>query len=167
MTSRKLKDTRSGSHKNAAGEVLFVMLTAADGREVGAVRAEDEVFVKIAVRIDVADDITVRFVLHVNAHGTLAFRARSEFFAVTATGVHVTTIRIPPNLLAETIYSVSVDVVIVRSGTKKFPLAVFNALSFQVFDPSSVRRDTLGGMVSPKLDWTFNPQPQVTVAQTR
>ncbi len=159
MTGRKIKDTRTGSHKNTAGEILFVMLTSADGREVGAVRAEDELFVKIGARIDVCDDITVRFVLHVNAHGTLAFRVRSEFFPVEATGIHVTTIRIPPSLLAETIYSLSTDVVIVRGGTQKFPLAAFNALSFQVFDPASNRRDTLGGLVAPKLDWSFHRQP--------
>jgi len=164
MTGRRLKDSRSGSHKNAAGEVLFVILTAADGREVGAVRAEDEVFVKIGLRINVCDDITVRFVLHLNAHGTLVFRVRSDFFPVNETGVHVTTIRIPPNLLAETIYSASIDAVLVRGGTEKFPLAAFNALSFQVFDPSTTRRDKLGGLVSPKLDWTFDPQPQGTGA---
>jgi lipopolysaccharide transport system ATP-binding protein len=166
MTGRRIKDTRSGSHKNAAGELLFVMLTGADGREVGAVRAADEVFVKVGVRIDVSDDITVRFVLHVNAHGSLAFRVRSEFFEVNATGIHVATIRVPPDLLAETIYSVSVDAVIVRHGTEKFPLAAFNALSFQVFDPATKRRDTLGGMVAPKLDWTFSLQPQ-TAPQPR
>ncbi len=165
MTGRRLKDTRSGSHKNDAGEVLFVTLTGADGRDIGAVRVEYELFVKIGVRIDISDDVIVRFVLHVNAHGTLVFRVRSEFFTVTATGIHVTTIRIPPYLLAETIYSVSIDATIMRGGTEKFALAAFNALSFQVFDPSSTRRDKLGGLVSPKLEWTFKT-PEVTGASS-
>jgi lipopolysaccharide transport system ATP-binding protein len=166
MTGRRLKDSRSGSHKSAAGEVLFVMLTAADGREVGAVRAEDEVFIKVGLRVDLPD-VTLRFVLHVSAHGTLAFRVRSEFFTVKDAGVHITTIRIPPDLLAETIYSASVDVIIVRSGTEKSSLSAFNALSFQVFDPSTARRDNLGGLISPKLQWTFTAQPQAAGTPSR
>ena len=39
-------------------------------------------------------------------------------------------------------------------------------LSFQVFDPSNTRRDHLGGLVSPKLDWSFSPQPQLTAASS-
>ncbi len=157
LTGRRLKDTRSGSHKNEQGEILFVTLTSADGREVGAVRAADEVLVNVGIRLD-QDDRTVRFVLHLYAQGTLAFLVRSETFTVSHAGQYVAALRIPPHLLAETIYSVSIDAIIFRNVTEKFPLVAYHALSFQVFDPGSTRRDTRGGVVAPNLPWSFGAQ---------
>jgi lipopolysaccharide transport system ATP-binding protein len=161
MTGRRIKDTRSGSHKGPAGEVLFVMLTGADDREVGAVRAADDVLVKVGVRLDLAP-VSASFVLHVSAHGTTVFRSRSEFFPADDSGTHVSTVRIPGGLLAETIYSVSVDVIIVHNGTDKHALSAYNAVSFQVFDPASGRRDKTGGLVAHKLKWTFTAQGRAT-----
>ncbi len=157
MTSRRIKDTRSGGHKNELGELAFVMLAAADGREVGAVKVDDEVLLKIGLRLD-RPGLEVSFMVHVHTHGTLAFRSRSEVYAIAETGVFLAMVRVPPNLLGETIYTVSVDAIIVKPGEGRFPISAFNALSFQVFDSATTRRDRLGGVVAPKLEWSFNPQ---------
>jgi ABC-type polysaccharide/polyol phosphate transport system ATPase subunit len=157
MAGRKLKDKRSGSHKNACGEIAFVVLAAADGREVGAVRVDDEVLVKIGLRLD-QPGLEVKFVVHIHTRGTLVFRNASTVFTTSETGVFVAAVRVPPNLLAETIYTVSVDAIIVKPGEGRFPLSAFNALSFQVFDTAAGK--DRGGVIAPKLEWTFS-QPEV------
>jgi lipopolysaccharide transport system ATP-binding protein len=156
MAGRKLKDKRSGSHKNPFGEIAFVVLAAADGREIGAVRVDDEVVVKVGLRVD-QPGIDVSFMVHVHARGALVFRSRSAVFQPAETGLFVAALRLPPNLLAETIYTVSVDAIIVKPGEGRFPLSAFNALSFQVFD-TAAGREHLGGVVAPKLEWSFSQQ---------
>ena len=62
-----------------------------------------------------------------------------------------------------------------ESGTAKYPpglnnaflFGTFNALSFQVFDPDGDRRDTLGGMVAPRLEWDFSLQAQAASEPSR
>jgi lipopolysaccharide transport system ATP-binding protein len=156
-TGRKVRDKRKGSHRNDIGEILFVALTAPDGREVGAVKASDDVTITVGIQAAEAP-LTLNCVMHLHAHGTLVLRSRSEALEVTAPGQYVATIRIPANLLAETVYSVNFDAVAYRPDGEKFALAAFNALSFQVFDPETGRRDQTGGVVAPKLPWTFNPK---------
>jgi hypothetical protein len=166
LTGRRLQDTRSGTHKNEAGEILSVTLTSADGQEIGAARREDELLVRIAVRLD-RSDFTTEFTVHVHARGALAFRVRSNEFAVPEPGIYVATIRVPPDLLAPTIYSINLDLILRKVGEtqiEKFSMSAFNALSFQVFDPAATQRDAMGGVVAPTLDWTFAPQRELASA---
>jgi hypothetical protein len=108
-------------------------------------------------------DLTVRFAVHVHTKGLLAFRVSSEYYPVDRAGMYVGSVKIPSNILAETIYSLNVEAIIVRDGVEKFVLAAFNALSFQVFDPSTSRRDKIGGVVSPAVEWGFEHQPLATM----
>jgi lipopolysaccharide transport system ATP-binding protein len=154
-TGRRIRDKRSGSHQNQVGEILFVALTAADGREVGAVKASDDVTITIGIRA-LEGPLTLNCMLHLHARGVLVLRSRSEPFEVVGAGHYVATIQVPGNMLAETVYSVNADVVATRPDGEKFPLVAFNALSFQVFDPETQRRDQTGGVVAPKLRWGFS-----------
>jgi lipopolysaccharide transport system ATP-binding protein len=154
-TGRKTRDKRKGSQQNEIGEILFVALTAADGREVGAVKASDEATIAIGIEVLEAP-LTLKCMFSLHAHGMLVLRSRSEPLEVTAPGRYIAKICIPPNLLAETVYSVNVDVAGHRPDGQKLPLAAFNALSFRVFDPENERRDQTGGVVAPKLKWTFS-----------
>ena len=153
---RKLKGNQRGSHRNEYGELLFVTLMSSDGHEVGAVRRSDEVMVKIGIRMD-KDDVTIRFMVHVTKGNTLAFRVVSENYPVDRPGTYVVALKIPANILAETMYSLNVEAIIVRNIGGKVQLAAFNALTFRVFDPSNARRDQLGGVVAPPVEWTFGP----------
>ena len=131
------------------------MLTSADGREVGAVKASDDVTITLGIRT-LEGPLTLNCMLHLNARGVLVLRSRSEPFEVAGPGQYLATIQVPGNLLAETVYSVNADVVATRPDGEKFPLVAFNALSFQVFDPETQRRDQTGGVVAPKLTWGFS-----------
>ena len=146
-TGRRLKDKRSGSHKNQVGEILFVVLTSPDGREVGAVKASDEVIVKVAIRFD-EGNLTARYILHIHARGAVAFRSRSETVTVDQAGTYVAAIRIPRQPARRDHLLGELDASVFRNETEKLPMVAFNALSFQVFDPDSGRRDNLGGMVA-------------------
>jgi lipopolysaccharide transport system ATP-binding protein len=159
LSGRSLKDQRTGSHKNEKGEIASVTLTSLEGREVGAVRRSDDVLVNVGVKT-LEDDMTCRFVLHVHARGAVAFRLRSETYDMPHTGGYVATVKIPAHLLAETIYSITVDVLLYDAAVTKFPLAAHNALAFQVFDTETSRRDERGGVVAPDLPWTFTAQNQ-------
>jgi homopolymeric O-antigen transport system ATP-binding protein len=157
LSGRPLKGDRSGSHKNDKGEIVSVMLTSVDGREIGAVRTSDEVLVNIGVMVK-DENLTIRFVLHVHARGALAFRVRSDVYDLPQPGKYIATVRIPSHLLAETIYSVTVEAILHTAALEKYPLSAFNVLAFHVFDTESSRRDVRGGVVAPNLEWTLSSQ---------
>jgi ABC-type sugar transport system ATPase subunit len=152
FTGRRLKGR--GTHRNEYGELIFVNLLSPHGHEVGAVRRGDEVLVQIGVRMD-KDDVAVRFVVGVNKGPTLAFRVASKNFPVERPGTYVAVLRIPANVLAETMYSLNVEAVVVFNVGGKVSLAAHNALTFRVFDPSNERPDLLGGVVAPAVEWSF------------
>ena len=92
------------------------------------------------------------------AKGTVAFRSRSpEDILIEQPGIYVAEVCIPAGLLADTIYTVDINVVALR-GEEYVPVVVHNALSFQVFDPASKQRDHLGGVVAPRLAWELRPE---------
>jgi lipopolysaccharide transport system ATP-binding protein len=164
FTGKRLRGDKRGTHRNEYGELLFVRLTSSDGREVGAVRPSDDVFVRIGVRIT-EGGLTVRFAVHAHKGATLAFRVVSENNPVDRPGTYVAVLKIPANILAETMYSLNIEAIIIRPDVAKYPLAAFNALTFRVFNPSNARRDNLGGVVAPAVEWCFAPHelPDVEV----
>jgi len=151
FTARRLKGR--GTHKNDNGELVSVSLLSPHGHEVGALRREDEVLVQVGIRMDTAD-VAVRFVVHVSKGATLAFRVASDGFPIERPGLYFAVVRIPPNILAETMYALNVEAVIMRPDSKS-SLTAYNALTFRVFDPSNERRDQLGGVVAPAATWDF------------
>ena len=157
LSARSVKDARGGGHKNEEGEIVSVMLTSLEGREVGAVRTTDEVLVNIGLKVTNADR-TVSFILHVHTRGTLAFRVRSEVYEMPGPGRYLATVKIPSHLLAETIYTLTVEAILFAPTLERYALSAFNVLSFQVFDSESTRKDRLGGVVAPSVEWTFASQ---------
>ena len=157
FSGRRLKGNRRGGHKNEHAELLSVNLLSSDGHEVGAVRREDEVLVKIGIRVN-KDDVLVRFMVRVTQGPALAFRVASEYFPAERPGTYALVLKIPANILAETMYALSVEAVINLQTGSKTTITAFNALTFRVFDPSNARRDQLGGVVAPMVEWSFAPQ---------
>ena len=154
--SRRIKGKRGGTHRSEYGELLSVWLSSTDGREVGAVRRSDEILANIALRMD-KGDLGVRFQVHVNKGPTLAFRVASKSYPVDGPGTFVASVRIPSNILAETMYSISVEAIVAANSGGRAAMSAFNALTFRVFDPANERRDQLGGVVAPAVEWDFRP----------
>jgi lipopolysaccharide transport system ATP-binding protein len=163
LSGRRLKDDRTGSHRNEFGELLFVSLVSEDGREIGAVKTSDDVFVRIGMRV-LQSGFSVRYTLHVFGRGVVVFRARPpQDWPVDNPGLYTVTARIPRRVLAPIIYSIGVEAVMIR-GTDWHPLTAHNALSFQAFDADSSQRDHVGGLVSPHVGWEIE---QVSEAPAR
>jgi lipopolysaccharide transport system ATP-binding protein len=158
IVNRGRKTKKAGAHVCAAGEILFVRLVAANGKEVGAVRVEDDFWLNIGFRTAMPG-LRVRSQIDVSARGTLAFRSvQPDPVPVDEQGEHVARVRIPPHLLAETVYTVTVTLAFF-DGDQANTCILYNALSFHVYDAArggSARGSYMGkmpGAVAPRLEW--------------
>jgi lipopolysaccharide transport system ATP-binding protein len=147
--------------RNEVGELMFVKLTAPDGREIGAARWADEVCITYGFRIDRAG-VFIRPTCDLFARGVLAFRAlQPEEIEVTAPGLYTATLRVPGGLLAETVYSVNAAIDVRLPDGNHRPVADQNALTFRVYDVAEGTRGTwrgkMPGVVGPRLQWTTVP----------
>ena len=163
VINRARKTKKTGSHVCAAGEILFARLTSATGKEIGATRVEDEAAVSIGLRTTMPN-LRVRCQIDVSAHGVLAFRSvQSEPTAIEQEGEVLASVAIPPHLLAETVYTVTVSLAFFEPGGRAHTCVLYNALSFRVYDPArgdSARGTFAGkmpGTVAPRLAWCVTP----------
>jgi ABC-type polysaccharide/polyol phosphate transport system ATPase subunit len=155
LAGGQLSKRKGGSHRSSIGEILDVSLHSADGQQIGAAKATDEVRMRIVHRFGPdAVGYGARYTVHVKARGAVAFRSRAPIdIPIEAPGVYTAEVSIPPNLLADTIYTVDVNVVGWKTRHDHVPMVAANALTFQVFSPESEQRDHVGGVVSPRLGW--------------
>jgi hypothetical protein len=162
---------KHGDHVNEHGEILSVRLLSADGRELGAVRTDEEVDLTVTFSL-LTPGSAARCVMALLTRGTVAFRtAQPEDIVVTQPGIFAAAIRIPAHLLADTSYTLKVGILIVHQG-RQHTLVLDNALVFRVYagdDPN--RRDLLAkdvyrgaawsGAVMPRLDWRVTRERDV------
>ena len=158
VINRGRKTKRSGSHVCAAGEILFMRLTTPEGREVGAVRVEDDTWLQIGLRTALPG-LRVRGQIDVSARGGLAFRSVANPVLVDQPGEVIARVRLPAHLLAETVYTVSGSLAFFDADGQANTCVLYNGLSFHVYDAArgdSARGSYKGqmpGAVSPRLDW--------------
>jgi ABC-type polysaccharide/polyol phosphate transport system ATPase subunit len=159
-TQASRKGTRQRGTVSAAGELVFVRLMIG-GREIGAARVSDDVSVVIGIRTT-QPDLRVRPQVDIKAQGVLAFRSTTEPVHVERPGFVTATVTIPPHVLADISYSVDVAVGI-RRGEESFPVVLYNAATFNVYDPNEAEsargsfRGQMSGVVRPRLAWTVVP----------
>jgi ABC-type polysaccharide/polyol phosphate transport system ATPase subunit len=159
MAGGQLSKRKDRSHQSEIGEILAVSLHSADGKQIGAAKASDEVRVRIVHRFDEkALGYGARYTVHVKARGAVAFRSRPEDVPIEEPGIYTAEVSIPPHLLADTIYTIDVNVVGWKTRHDFVAMVAANALTFQVFAPESQQRDAIGGVVSPRLAWRFAKQ---------
>jgi lipopolysaccharide transport system ATP-binding protein len=167
LTASKLSP-HGGAHISALTEILSVTLRSADGHQIGAVHATHESRIRIVHRF-IKSGYYGRYTIHVRARGAVAFRSRTpEDVLIEQPGIYSAEVSIPAGLLADTVYTVDVNVVALR-GEEYVPTVVHNALSFQVFDPAAKQRDALGGVVAPRLRWDLkceHPEPERDAMET-
>jgi ABC-type polysaccharide/polyol phosphate transport system ATPase subunit len=157
LAAGHLSTRKGGSHRSDIGEILAVTLHSPDGKQIGAAKASEEVRVRILHRFAPASaGYSARYTIHVKARGAVAFRSRpSRDIPIEGPGVYTAEVSIPANLLADTIYTVDVNVVGWKTRHDYVPMVAANALTFQVFAPDSQQRDAIGGVVAPQLSWRF------------
>ena len=159
--NRRRQTKKSGGHVCKAGEILFVRLLSKKGKEVGAIRVEDEVWLHIGFRTTTAN-LEVRAQVDVMARGTLAFRSvQPAPQLIEQAGDGIAKVRIPAHLLAETTYTVNTSLAFFEPE-QAHTCALDGALAFHVYDSAkgdSARGSYKGqmrGTVAPRLEWQMD-----------
>jgi lipopolysaccharide transport system ATP-binding protein len=171
LTAGGAKQGKKGGYANEHGEILSVRLLSAEGREIGAARTDEEIHVTVTHSV-LTPGMHVRCVMSLMTRGVIAFRtAQPEDVEIAEPGIFSASVRIPPNLLADTIYSVKVGILIQKDGREN-TLVQDNALTFRVYAGDDPTRRTLlardvysgsswAGAVMPRLDWRVTRQRDV------
>ena len=137
------------------------LVSAADGRVIGAAPVREDVFIRTRVKV-------LRLPMRLGASiamyvkNTLVFRSKQpEAVTIDERGIYDILVKIPANLLAETGYTV--DVVIEVESTKTQTINLPDVLSFMTYGESYASLYK-GGVVKPQLEWSvMTPQPETAV----
>ena len=152
------------------GAPISVRLVSAEGRQVGAVRVSEDVFVELLFPVGQAGSMA-RCSIELTTGGVIAFRAvQPKKLRAPQPGTYAARVRIPAHLLADTEYSVTANISLKEGGERR-RLERRNAVSFRVYDTeqdSSARASSArkGGVVRPRLEWQVRPEPEPERRQT-
>ncbi|HKE87877.1 MAG TPA: polysaccharide ABC transporter ATP-binding protein [Vicinamibacterales bacterium] len=169
--NRRRQTKKSGGHVCKAGEIVFVRLVSAKGKEVGAIKVEDPVWVHIGFRTTLPR-LEVRAQIDVLARGALAFRSvMPASVPVDGPADGVAKVQIPAHLLSETTYTISTSLAFFE-GDEAYTCELDNATAFHVYDSATgasargTYRGQLRGAVSPKLEWDMEAhQPAAVLSE--
>ena len=151
-----------GMHACRYGEILDVRLVTPSGREIGAVPQRDDVRVRVRFKIGPAK-VKVQCGIDLYSRGLHVLRStQSGFTKVDPDGMYETFLHLPGSLLAETMYSITTNLLLVRGRGEEHSLQMAAALKFMVYGEhrkgDAVRRGT-SGLIAPSLEWA-NVRPQ-------
>lgn len=159
--NRRRQTKKAGGHVCKGGEILFVRLLSSKGKEVGAIKVEDEVWVHIGFRTAMPR-LDVRAQIDVSARSAVAFRSvQPAPIPVDGPADGVAKVRIPAHLLAETTYTINTSLAFFDSD-QAYTCAIDNALAFHVYDSAkgdSARgtyKGQMRGVIAPRLDWKLD-----------
>jgi lipopolysaccharide transport system ATP-binding protein len=168
--NRKKKTRKGGGHVCKGGEILFVRLTSSNGKEIGAARVDDDVWIDVGFKTAIPD-VSVRANIDVSANGVTAFRSvQPEPVPVEGFAEGIAKVRIPAHLLTETMYSVTASLAFFTPD-EPYTCILDNALAFQVYDPArgdSARGKFHGrmpGLIAPRLEWQLKALPAAPVSE--
>ncbi len=148
------------SHAAKYGEIVDVKLLTLDGREIGSPPRSEDVYVRIRFRTRRAK-ARARCAIDLMTKGVLVFRsAQPDLVQVAADTSYEALVRIPANLLSETTYTVSVNIMLLRGEEEEHALIVNKALAFMVYGEGVTSEDGRHrkGVVNPSLEWTLQTE---------
>lgn len=174
LTAGSARPGKKGNYANEHGEILSVRLLSAEGREIGAARTDEELYVTITLSL-LTPGMMARCVMSLTTRGVVAFRtAQPQDVEVAEPGIFAASVRIPAHLLADTIYTAKLGILIQKDGQES-TLVQDNALTFRVYaDDDASHRSLLArkvysgtawsGTVMPHLEWRTTRQRDVVTA---
>jgi lipopolysaccharide transport system ATP-binding protein len=142
---------RTGRQANVVAEIASVQLLNALREEIGAASTTEDVYVRIRLKVR-KPGATLRGFIDLYAKRFLVFRStQAEEFVADHRGVVDLFVRIPPDLLAETTYTVNVTVYTML--VKETKVVLDNALTFMAYGRGDGGQLKRGGL-APRLEWT-------------
>jgi ABC-type polysaccharide/polyol phosphate transport system ATPase subunit len=169
LTATPTDDFKGSSHASKYGEIAEVSLLSADGRPVGSPRRTEDAYIRIRFRTHRAKT-RARCSFELHSKGVLVLRStQAELHSLAADRNYQAMVRIPANLLADTGYTVSVGVILIRGEGEEHALVMNRALSFMVYGDREI--NGLGtslqrkGLIGPELEWALKlEEPNVVRA---
>ena len=159
LTAAPATTAKQSEHVGRYGEILEVKLLSADGREIGSPPRNEDIYVRIRFRTLRARS-RVRCSFELFSKGVLVLRsAQPELTLVRREKPYEALARIPANLLAETSYTISAGVTLLRGEGEEHLLLLKKALAFMVYGEQGVESGgTLQrkGVVDPSLEWSWS-----------
>jgi len=151
----------SGSSRNEIAEIFQGILLSEKMTEIGAVKIDEEFFIKIIYHISISN-VQIIPTLDIYAKGILVFRsiANQDYFCPEP-GTYEATIQVPANILTETQYSINAGLRIHHAG-KQTDLVAYDIMSFKTYNPRELMDSTLPlrkrnvGVMKPILSWQFS-----------
>ncbi len=170
-------DFRGSSHVSKYGEITEVALLSADGRAIGSPRRDEDAYIRVRFRTQRAKT-RARCSFELHSKGVLVLRStQAELEAVGPDRNYQAMVKIPANLLADTGYTVSVGVTLIRGEGEEHALVMNRALSFMVYADQEMVGPLRGaerrsgatlqrkGLIAPELEWTIKEdEPHVVRA---
>ncbi len=153
----KSVNERTVKVKNEFLAILSVRLRSPDGKEVGALRINDDAYIDIYYNVFISE-AKLYTSIDLYYRNILVFRSVPEHeFEVQTPGVYCAVVRIPGNLLAEREYYVNTGIRIRVKDKIEF-LHATNVLSFRVYQVDAGKENLrVVGVVRPRLQWDFYP----------
>ena len=144
----------AGRHTNVEAEIASVRLLNAAGEEVGAAPTDEDVYIRLRLKVR-KPGRAVRGTVDVHAKGVFLFRVvQPEEFVAERRSVVDLLVRIPSHLLAETTYTVNVAVY--TRWEKESKIVLTNALTFMAYAPqhgAELKSSVRSGVIAPQRDW--------------
>ena len=149
-----------GRVRNDLGELTGARLLSSEGVELGGARATEDAYIAISFTIAHAGQ-RARCGVRLSADGSpRSTSVQREVVEYTRPGKYSALVKLPANLLAETLYTVKPSIIF--DGEEERRLAIEGALSFRVHDADEVNsargtyRELMLGVVRPMLEWSVS-----------
>jgi lipopolysaccharide transport system ATP-binding protein len=162
LAATSTEDFKGSSHGSKYGEITEVSLLSADGRPIGSPRRDEDSYIRVRFRT-IRAKTRARCSFELHSKGVLVLRStQTELQALVPDRNYQAMVRIPANLLADTGYTVSVGVTLIRGEEEEHALVMNRALSFMVYGDQEVNAPGMSlrrkGLIDPELEWTLKQE---------
>jgi hypothetical protein len=159
--ARGMSGSERGRHANRLAVIHDLKIVTADGRAVRGVRTDQRLHLHLRFEL-LQNRVYARPAFDLHVRNTLVFRtSEAKFQYFKESGMWEARMRLPPNFLSETTYSIIASLTVARDDEgRHYTLMMPEALSFIVYAPDAEKsarnsKETRSGLLSPRFRWQF------------
>ena len=150
--------TERGRLSNELAELMSVRLHSEDFREIGAPPVDEPFYIRVRFRT-FQRRVRTRCAIDFYVKRVLLFRVSEMQKAEhVGDGIYEAAVKVPPNLLAETTYTVTVSITVSRRESREYTLVHYNARTFLAYRSGEREEGDVGGqagLLAPKFEWKY------------